>query len=71
MVSIDFVLAFEGGTATAKEIIDGFAELIKSGAAWTLQGFYGRTAMGLIEAGYISREGEVLGYPEEEAQDVR
>jgi hypothetical protein len=37
-----------------------FSELIKTGQAWRLQGHYGRTARAIIDAGYISKDGEIL-----------
>ena len=42
------------------DTINFFSEIIKSGVVWQLQGFYGRTAKGLIDNGYISTEGEIL-----------
>jgi hypothetical protein len=54
------------GQLSNDQAIDLFAELIKNGMAWTLQGSYGRSAMNLIESGYISEQGEVLSYGEED-----
>lgn len=59
------MMDFEGGEADAVTTLDLFAHLIKTGAAWTLQGFYGRTARELIESGFISEDGEVLTYDTE------
>ena len=56
------ILDFEMGQLSNDQAIDLFAELIKNGMAWTLQGSYGRSAMNLIESGYISEQGEVLSY---------
>ncbi len=36
-----------------------WAFLIKSGSAWSLQGFYGRGAMDMINAGIISKQGDI------------
>jgi hypothetical protein len=63
--SVDFMMAFEDGDVNAKQAIDGFAELIKSGIVWNLQGVYGRTAKALIDAGYINKAGKVLKYPKD------
>lgn len=36
---------------TEQEVIEGYQELINTGMAWRLEGYVGRTAMGLIEQG--------------------
>ena len=54
----------EGEGASANEQMDAWAYIIKTGMAWTLQGWFGRTVNTLIKDGWISREGEVLNYPE-------
>jgi hypothetical protein len=56
---IDKIIAYESGELTDQQLVYLFAELVKSGMAWTLQGHYGRTAAALIDAGYIDREGSV------------
>lgn len=63
---ISQIMRYEAGLLTENETIDLFAELVKSGLAWGLQGPHGRMAVGLIEEGYISPEGEVLRYIEED-----
>jgi len=42
---------FDGQPHTHEEGVEAMQFLINSGAAWTLQGFYGRLAMSLIETG--------------------
>lgn len=54
------IMAYEQGDLDAEETLELFAGLVKSGAAWTLQGCYGRMAANLIERGYLSKGGEVL-----------
>lgn len=49
---VDRIIAFENGDLDEEEIIEFFQELIDTGAAWELQGFYGRTAKELIEQGH-------------------
>lgn len=44
---------------TALDELNAWAYLIKTGAAWTLQGWYGRCARNLIDDGYITTGGEV------------
>lgn len=54
------VEGFCGYEPTEQEQLQAWAHLIETGAAWSLQGWYGRNAMALIEAGYISKQGEIL-----------
>ena len=56
----DDLFAFEAGELEDKGVLELFSRLIKNGMAWTLQGFYGRTAVSLIEDGYLDRNGEIL-----------
>lgn len=39
---------------TEEQYIEAFQSLIDSGVAWQLQGWYGRTARSLIDAGYCT-----------------
>lgn len=49
----------EGEDATAEEQLEAWAYLIKTGQCWSLQGFFGRTAQGLIDEGLVTKEGEI------------
>lgn len=42
------------------EYLDAVAHLIRTGLAWSLQGFFGRTCSEFINAGCVSQSGEVL-----------
>ncbi|HEX6685543.1 MAG TPA: hypothetical protein VF062_22400 [Candidatus Limnocylindrales bacterium] len=61
MPDIDTIIAYENGELDEGEFVAFFADLVRTGLAWTLQGSYGRTARDLIEAGYITRDGQVAG----------
>ena len=50
-VDISEIIAWEEGEMTEEDEIVFFQKLIDSGQAWTLQGFYGRHAMAMFEAG--------------------
>ena len=64
MVNVDKIIAYENGDLDPEDVINLFADLVRSGEASLFQGSYGRTAARLIEAGYISMSGDVLNYPE-------
>jgi len=60
MDKVDMIIAYECGELDDNGTLELFSNLIKSGQAWSLQGHYGRTARAIIEAGYISKDGEIL-----------
>lgn len=47
------IMAFEEGQLGVRETLELFCDLGNSGTVWKLQGFYGRTMMGLINQGLI------------------
>jgi len=51
-VDVGEIMAFESGELSGEKTINMFQRLINSGAAWELQGFYGRMAFSLIKAGF-------------------
>lgn len=57
---LDYIMRFESGELRGGEILELFANLIKTGLAWKLQGSYGRFAVNLIDRGYLSTKGEIL-----------
>ena len=57
---VDLIMDYESGELEAEKTLELFGELIRTGQAWQLQGIYGRQATALIEAGYISKSGEIL-----------
>jgi hypothetical protein len=65
-VNIDRLLSYEEGKLGPNDTCSLFAELIKTGMAWRLQGSYGRYAAELIDVGYLDDEGNVLRWPEQE-----
>ena len=65
MSVIDQIIAYEQGGLDDQETLALFAELIKSGQVWSLQGHYGRAAAALIDGGWIDQQGNVLREAEE------
>lgn len=54
---VDYIMRFEDGSLGAEETVTLFEHLIATGQAWSLQGFYGRTAAGFIDEGLIDKSG--------------
>jgi hypothetical protein len=50
---------FEAGEQEPADTLELFAYLIRTGQAWRLQGYYGRSAANLIRDGFITPEGEI------------
>jgi len=53
---------FSGEEHTEDEIIEAWQSLVDSGSVWTLQGWYGRTAMDMLNE-------DVLKFPKEQTYD--
>jgi hypothetical protein len=53
------IIEFENGEMDQDEILDLFQELVNTGLAWQLQGYYGRAANHLIAEGLIYYPGSV------------
>ncbi len=51
---IDRIIAFENGELDEEETTKLFQDLVDSGVINQLQGFYGRMAQSLIEAGAVT-----------------
>lgn len=64
-MNIETMMAYESGELNDAETINFFADLVKTKMAWSLQGHYGRIASAMIDAGFISLEGEVTELAEE------
>ena len=64
-MNINTLMAYESGELNDAETINFFADLVKTKMAWSLQGSYGRMASAMIDAGFISPEGEVTELAEE------
>ena len=57
---VDQIMEYESGMLSDPETLEMFSEMVRSGAAWSLQGHYGRTATSLIEDGWLNRDGDIL-----------
>lgn len=53
-VSVGEMMNYEEGNYDEESLIDMFQRLVNSGMAWQLQGFYGRQAKALLDAGLVT-----------------
>ena len=60
MNTVSLMMDFEQGNLSEFDTIKLFSYLVKTKMAWTLQGFYGRTAHNLIESGVLDKKGNIL-----------
>lgn len=58
---INDIIAYENGDLDEEGVLALFAELIRTGSAWRMQGSYGRMAQAMIEGGFITSDGEITG----------
>jgi|OM-RGC.v1.032390164 hypothetical protein len=56
----DLLMNFEMGELDSQGTLRLFSELIRTGALSHLQGYYQRTAMDLVDAGYLANNGDIL-----------
>ena len=62
MTTYDAIAILEGFSdqePTLEDNMNAWALLIETGQCWTLQGWYGRNAAGLIQDGLISETGKI------------
>ncbi len=64
-LDFDAIVAYEEGDLDTAGTLELFADLIRDGHAWTLQGHYGRAAHALIVDGLISPDGEITDHGRE------
>ena len=56
------IMEFEGGEQSARETLELFSHLIKTGTISGLQGTYQRTANEMIEGGFLTPEGDMTEF---------
>ena len=63
---VDKIIAYEQGDLGTEETKELFQELVDSGLAWRLQGYYGRVAQRMIDNGDIFSPD--AGHPRDKAK---
>ena len=51
--TFDLMMKYESEGLDEEETVKLFQDLVNTGMAWSLQGFYGRHAKRLIESGHV------------------
>lgn len=57
----DYQDRFMSGQTTNEEDVQAMAELVRLKEHWRVRGYYRRLAQTMIDCGYISDEGNILG----------
>ncbi len=61
-MNVNAIIEYENGELDPMGELELFSELIATGAAWSLQGHYGRTAKAFIEQGLLYEDGGISSY---------
>ena len=56
-MNVNDIIDYEEGKLNDAQTLKLFSSLVRSGAVWSLQGHYGRTASALIQDGWIDSDG--------------
>lgn len=56
MDMLDAIMEIEDGNCSEERFMECFQYLIDNGIVWNIQGWYGRTAMNLIESGLCTNK---------------
>ncbi len=59
------IMDYEAGEMSGNKTVEFFSEMVKDGIVYQLQGCYQRALRGLIQAGYLAANGDVLMLPDE------
>ena len=58
-MNVNDIIDYEQGKLNDAQTLKLFSSLVQSGAVWSLQGHYGRTASALIQDGWIDSDGSI------------
>ena len=58
-MNVNDIIDYEEGKLNDAQTLKLFSSLVRSGAVWSLQGHYGRTASALIQDGWIDSDGAI------------